>query len=52
MMTPTPLESMNVRSAMSIVIGPPRETASAMATFTIGTVAMSSSPFRKNMLGL
>ena len=40
------LESMKVRSAMSIMMGPPRETASAIATFMIGTVAMSSSPLR------
>jgi hypothetical protein len=47
----TPLESVNVRSVMSIVIGPPGETSSAIATFMIGAVATSSSPLRRNMLG-
>src|SRR5688572_13816975 len=48
---PTPVESMKVRKLISIVMGPPCDTACAIATFMRGTVAMSSSPLSENMCG-
>src|SRR5688572_9606877 len=48
---PTPVESMKVRKLISIVMGPPCDTACAIATFMRGTVAMSSSPLTENMCG-